>query len=247
MPPVTDAPPADAAARPPSVDTPSARDPRPGLSGLPPDDLRTWLDARGEPTYRARQVGDALWAAGARSAGDARTLPGALRVELDAAFRFDTLAETDWQAADAGLTEKALHRLSDGALVESVLMHYPARTGHRERHTVCISSQAGCAVGCPFCATGELGFGRDLETAEIVDQVRSAARRLAGDGRRLTNVVFMGMGEPLLNLDRVLEAVTALADPHRFGLGARHITVSPRGVVPGIRRLTALADSSRWQ
>ena len=85
-------------------------------------------------------------------------------------------------------------------------MHYPARGGSRERHTLCISSQAGCAVGCPFCATGELGFGRDLETAEIVDQVRHAARRLAADGRRLTNVVFMGMGEPLLNLDRVLAA-----------------------------------------
>src|SRR5437773_9006403 len=119
-------------------------------------------------------------------------------------------------------------------------MHYPARAGQRERSTLCISSQAGCAVGCPFCATGELGFGRDLETAEIVDQVRGAARRLAADGRRLTNVVFMGMGEPLLNLDQVIAAVQALSDPRRFGLGARHITVSTSGVVPGIRRLTAL-------
>ena len=92
-------------------------------------------------------------------------------------------------------------------------MHYPARGAQRERHTLCISSQAGCAVGCPFCATGELGFTRDLETAEIVDQVRHAARRLAADGKRLTNVVFMGMGEPLLNLDRVLESVDALNDP----------------------------------
>jgi 23S rRNA (adenine2503-C2)-methyltransferase len=119
-------------------------------------------------------------------------------------------------------------------------MHYPASPGRRERHTLCISSQAGCAVGCPFCATGELGFTRDLETAEIVDQVRHASRRLALDGRRLTNVVFMGMGEPLLNLDAVLAAVQALADPRRFGLGARHVTVSTSGVVPGIRRLTAL-------
>ena len=105
-------------------------------------------------------------------------------------------------------------------------MHYPARAGARERHTLCISSQAGCAVGCPFCATGELGMERDLETAEIVDQVRHAARRLAADGKHLTNVVFMGMGEPLLNLDRVLESIEALNDPTRFGLGARHITVS---------------------
>src|SRR5205814_7435548 len=168
------------------------------------------------------------------------TLPAPLRAELAAAFRFDTVADTEFREADGGLTEKALHRLSDGALIESVLMHYPARPGQRERHTLCISSQAGCAVGCPFCATGELGFERDLESAEILDQVRGAARRLALDGRRLTNVVFMGMGEPLLNLDNVLAAVQALADPARFGLGARHVTVSTSGVVPGIERLTAL-------
>ena len=127
-------------------------------------------------------------------------------------------------------------------------MHYPARAGRKARHTLCISSQAGCAVGCPFCATGELGFERDLETAEILDQVRSATARLrpaepdgsGQPGARLTNIVFMGMGEPLLNLDRVLEAVAALNDPAKLGLGARHITVSTSGVVPGIRRLTAL-------
>ena len=150
------------------------------------------------------------------------------------------MAETEVRPTDAGLTEKAVHRLSDGLLIESVLMHYPAREGARERHTLCISSQAGCAVGCPFCATGELGMERDLETAEIVDQVRHAQRRLAADGRHLTNVVFMGMGEPLMNLDRVLAAIEALNDPARFGLGARHIAVSTSGVVPGIRRLTAL-------
>jgi 23S rRNA (adenine2503-C2)-methyltransferase len=216
------------------------RDPRPGLSGLEPGDLEAWFVERGQPAYRARQVGDAVWGGRAAATGEARTLPTALREELDAAFRFDTVAETELQTADGGLTEKALHRLSDGALVESVLMHYPAKPGQRERHTLCISSQAGCAVGCPFCATGELGFTRDLETAEIVDQVRHAARRLAADRHRLTNVVFMGMGEPLLNLDRVLAAVDALNDPRRFGLGARHITVSTSGVVPGMKRLTAL-------
>ena len=216
------------------------RDPRPGLSGVEPGVLEAWFEGRGQPAYRARQVADAVWGGRAAATGEARTLPTALRAEVDAAFRFDTVAETDLQTADGGLTEKALHRLSDGALVESVLMHYPAKPGQRERHTLCISSQAGCAVGCPFCATGELGFTRDLETAEIVDQVRHAARRLAAHGRRLTNVVFMGMGEPLLNLDRVLAAVDALNDPNRFGLGARHITVSTSGVVPGMKRLTAL-------
>jgi 23S rRNA (adenine2503-C2)-methyltransferase len=217
---------------------------RPGLSGLPPAAVGAWLAERNQPAYRARQLSAALWAGGATSGASIQTLPAGLRAELDAAFSFDTVADTELRLADGGLTEKALHRLSDGALIESVLMHYPARRTadgqQRERHTVCISSQAGCAVGCPFCATGELGFSRDLSTAEIVDQVRSAARRLLVDKHRLTNVVFMGMGEPLLNLDRVLEAVSALADPDRFGLGARHITVSTSGVVPGIRRLTAL-------
>ncbi len=216
------------------------RDPRPGLSGLPIDELVAWLAERGEPAYRARQIGDALWRGSATSFEEVVTLPASLRESLASAFRFDTVGDTETRLSDGGLTEKGLHRLSDGALIESVLMHYPARGTQRERHTLCISSQAGCAVGCPFCATGELGFTRDLETAEIVDQVRHAARRLAADGRRLTNVVFMGMGEPLLNLDRVLAAVDALNDPKRFGLGARHITVSTSGVVPGIRRLTAL-------
>src|SRR5436853_3153953 len=213
---------------------------RPGIAGVTPDELVSWLAARGQPAYRARQIADAVWRGTERSFEEIRTLPAGLRAGLEDEFRFDTVAETDVRLSDAGLTEKSLHRLSDGALVESVLMHYPARGEQRERHTLCISSQAGCAVGCPFCATGELGFTRDLETAEIVDQVRHAARRLAADGKRLTNVVFMGMGEPLLNLDRVLAAVDALNDPERFGLGARHLTISTSGVVPGIRRLTAL-------
>jgi 23S rRNA (adenine2503-C2)-methyltransferase len=217
-----------------------ATDDRPGLSGLRSDALVEWLAERGQPAYRARQVADAVWGGAIGSIEDAVTLPTEIRQQLAESFRFDTVADTELRVTDGGLTEKALHRLGDGALIESVLMHYPARPGSRERHTLCISSQAGCAVGCPFCATGELGFGRDLQTAEIVDQVRSASRRLIAEGRRLTNIVFMGMGEPLLNLDRVLEAIEALNDPRRFGLGARHITVSTSGVVPGIRRLTAL-------
>jgi 23S rRNA (adenine2503-C2)-methyltransferase len=216
-------------------------DASPGISGLTPDELTAWVEAQGEPSYRARQIADAVWKdGGVTDVADVRTLPSALRDAVATDFRLDTVAGTELRLADGGQTEKALHRLADGALIESVLMHYPARGAARERHTLCISSQAGCAVGCPFCATGELGFGRDLDVAEIVDQARHAQRRLAADGRHLTNVVFMGMGEPLLNLDRVLAAVEALNDPRRFGLGARHITVSTSGVVPGIRRLTAL-------
>jgi 23S rRNA (adenine2503-C2)-methyltransferase len=241
--------PGRAQSHPPQSGSRPGRDPRPGLSGLAEGALEAWLAAEGEPAYRARQIRDAVWRTNAGTAEELSTLPATLRARIEEAFRVDTIAADDVTVADRGLTEKTLHLLSDGALIESVLMHYPARgfgpagrPVHRERHTLCISSQAGCAVGCPFCATGELGFGRDLETAEILDQVRRAARWLAagGRGRRLTNVVFMGMGEPLLNLDRVLEAVAALADPGRFGLGARHVVVSTSGVVPGIRRLTQL-------
>ncbi len=114
-------------------------------------------------------------------------------------------------------------------------MRYPARGWRRARATVCISSQAGCAVGCPFCATGELGFWRDLDVAEMVDQVRFWRQWLAGVGQRLTNVVFMGMGEPLLNVEPVIAAAAAITDPQRFGLGARHVTISTSGVVPGMR------------
>ena len=213
----------------------------PGISGLTPEQLTAWVEAQGQPSYRARQIADAVWKdGGVTEAAAIRVLPGPLREALTYAFILDTVADTEIRLADAGATEKALHRLPDGALIESVLMHYPARGTSRERHTLCISSQAGCAVGCPFCATGELGAGRDLEVAEIVDQARHAQRRLAAEGGHLTNIVFMGMGEPLLNLDRVLGAVEALNDTRRFGLGARHITVSTSGVVPGIRRLTAL-------
>jgi 23S rRNA (adenine2503-C2)-methyltransferase len=212
----------------------------PGLAGVVPAELASWLKARGQPSFRARQLADHVWSASAQSVAELHTVPLALRNELEADFRLNTLTETDISAADQDLTQKALHRLGDGALIESVLMRYPARGWRRARATVCISSQAGCAVGCPFCATGELGFGRDLEVAEIVDQARFWRHWLAGVGQRLTNVVFMGMGEPLLNMERVLAAAAAITDRARFGLGARHVTISTSGVVPAIRRQAEL-------
>jgi 23S rRNA (adenine2503-C2)-methyltransferase len=216
------------------------RDPRPGIAGLDEGELADLVGDLGQPTFRARQVGDAVWRSGAASWDEVTTLARPFRATLAERFRFDTVGATTIRAADGDTTEKALHGLSDGRLVESVLMHYPAGADRRERNTLCISSQAGCAVGCPFCATGELGFDRDLEVAEIVDQARHARRRMAATGRHLTNVVFMGMGEPLLVLDAVLGAVAALTDPARFALGSRHITISTSGVVPGIERLTRL-------
>jgi 23S rRNA (adenine2503-C2)-methyltransferase len=226
----------------PIIDLPASgpRDGRPGISDASPQELLSWFADHGQAAFRARQLADHVWSGRATSFDDIHTLPAGLRASLEQAYRFSTLTATERRTADGGLTDKALHTLDDGRLVESVLMRYPARGPRRERTTLCISSQAGCAVGCPFCATGELGLWRDLRTSEIIDQARYWRNELAAESRRLTNVVFMGMGEPLLNPDAVLAACGALSDGNRFGLGQRHITVSTSGVVPGIERLTSL-------
>jgi 23S rRNA (adenine2503-C2)-methyltransferase len=226
----------------PLVDLPPAgpSDPRPGIADASPQELLSWFADRGEAAFRARQLADHVWSGRAQSFEDIHTLPGRLREALEQTYRFSTLTGTERRSADGGLTDKGLHVLDDGRVVESVLMRYPARGSRRERTTLCISSQAGCAVGCPFCATGELGLWRDLRTSEIIDQARYWRNELAAEGRRLTNIVFMGMGEPLLNADAVLAACAALSDADRFGLGQRHITVSTSGVVPGIERLASL-------
>jgi 23S rRNA (adenine2503-C2)-methyltransferase len=171
-------------------------------------------------------------------------LPTAVRERLGTALLPSLLTEVGRRETDGGTTRKTLWRLHDGSLVESVLMHYPATAVARERVTLCVSSQAGCGMACPFCATGQGGLTRNLSTAEIVDQVRAAARATASGGlggvpRRLSNVVFMGMGEPLANYARVEAALRRLIDPSPagFGLSRRSITVSTVGVVPAIDRL----------
>lgn len=225
----------------PILDSPSVSpEARPGISGLSEESLAAWLNERGASAYRARQIRERVWGPAAAAFSEFRTLPAPLRAALTESFRLSTLGETTVQPADEGRTEKALHLLGDGRSIESVLMRYPARGGRRARATICISSQAGCAVGCPFCATGELGLWRDLETAEIVDQARFWSARLTPSGERVTNVVFMGMGEPFLNTEPVIQAAAALSDPSCGGIGARHITISTSGVVPGIDRLTEL-------
>jgi 23S rRNA (adenine2503-C2)-methyltransferase len=183
----------------------------------------------GEPRYRVDQVWDGLYRQLAEPA-ELTSLPKALRARLDDAAP-PALAPVAESTDATGDTVKWLFELDGGARVETVLMHYPDRT------TVCVSSQAGCAMGCGFCATGQAGFQRQLTTGEIVEQVVRAARRARDGGRRLGNVVFMGMGEPLANLDNVWPAVERLhAD---VGLSARHLTISTVGMVPGIRRLAA--------
>jgi 23S rRNA (adenine2503-C2)-methyltransferase len=189
------------------------------------DALAALLD--GEPRYRVEQVWDGLHRQLAEPA-ELTTLPKALRARLDDELpaALTPVAESTNRTGD---TVKWLFALDGGARVETVLMHY------RDRTTVCVSSQAGCAMGCGFCATGQAGFQRQMTTGEIVEQVVLAARRARADGRRLGNVVFMGMGEPMANYDRVWPAVERLHDD--LGLSARHVTISTVGLVPGIRRL----------
>jgi 23S rRNA (adenine2503-C2)-methyltransferase len=190
------------------------------------DEVRTLLAARGEPRYRADQVFDGLWAQ--RRPLEALTNVGK---ELRAALDVDLpLALTPVQVRDAddGTTVKWLWRTGDGAQIETVLMRYP------DRATVCVSSQAGCAMGCTFCATGQDGFERHLDAGEICEQVLRAQH---ASPQRVANVVYMGMGEPLANVDPVLDSLTRLHDD--LGLSARHLTVSTVGVVPGMQRLRA--------
>ncbi|MDQ6931581.1 MAG: 23S rRNA (adenine(2503)-C(2))-methyltransferase RlmN [Candidatus Eremiobacteraeota bacterium] len=165
---------------------------------------------------------------------DVTVLPKALRNELwERRFRFDSLSPVLVQRSHDAQTTKGLFRLSDGAQVETVLM-----THYANRNTVCISSQAGCAFKCAFCSTGQAGFTRALGADEIFDQARYFSRSLAQQQKRLTNVVFMGMGEPFHNYDAVMGAVALLNDPQGFGLGHRHITISTVGLVPEIQRFT---------
>ena len=217
---------------------------------LDADALEALLAAHDQPTYRATQLREWL----ARGVDDARAmtnLPAGLREALAPAFaaaRPELVAHT---VADGGHTHKLLLRYPDGTAIETVLMLYP------QRATVCISTQAGCAMGCPFCATGQAGFDRQLTAGEVVRQVvvadtvlRSGQLQAAGGGTdedwslpgdhpdRVTNVVFMGMGEPLANLDATLPAVRWFHE--QLGLSARHLTVSTVGLVPGIRRLQEL-------
>jgi 23S rRNA (adenine2503-C2)-methyltransferase len=215
--------------------------PRPAISEIEPSVLAAWLDARGEPAYRTGQVLAGAHRSDAGSFDDLSDLPKPLREALAESFRFSSIVDSHVIGADGGMTAKAVHELDDGQRIESVLMRYAARGAARERTTICISSQAGCAVACPFCATGQAGFGRQLTPGEIVDQVlhwhRPPYNALGEDGAGHYNIVFMGMGEPLNNADRVFEAVRLLNDPHRLGIGARHITVSTSGVVPGMDRM----------
>lgn len=192
----------------------------------------------GEPAYRAEQVSRHYFSSFDADPAAMTDLPKSSRVRLAQAMLPPLLEPIRHVSCDEGRTRKTLWRASDATLIESVLMRYPGRA------TVCVSSQAGCGMGCPFCATGQAGLTRNLSTAEIVEQVVTANRalglgELAGARGRVSNVVFMGMGEPLANYRSVVDAIRRLSDPTPYGLGlsARSITLSTVGLAPAIRRL----------
>jgi 23S rRNA (adenine2503-C2)-methyltransferase len=191
---------------------------------------------RGLPRYRAGQLLRRLWVSPVESWAAATELPAALRAELDLAQPLPRLqADVIQQSADG--TRKYLWRLSDGEAIESVLI--PSGS----RRTLCISSQAGCALRCSFCATGRMGYRRNLTPFEIAGQVREIVLRTPED--KPTNVVFMGMGEPLLNWSAVDVALSILNAPDGFGIGARHITVSTVGILPGMAELARRPEQFR--
>lgn len=209
--------------------------PLPALTGLSPDALAAWIEDAGEPSFRAGQIVEWVWKKKAASFDAMTNLPAALREKLAANFRLGALDHTTTQGSE-DTTRKFLFRLHDGRYVESVLIPAnPALYGEKsDRRTLCVSSQVGCAYGCKFCASGLAGFTRHLDSAEIAGQVL-AAEQLSGE--RVDNLVFMGMGEPLANLDNLLAAIALITGEKTLHLGARHLTISTSGLVPQIRQL----------
>ena len=206
---------------------------RPSLKDFSVSALRELFASRGWPAYRADQVASWLYRNDVTTLDEMTNLPAALRQEIAGVFGLRSLDVIASQTSTDGTT-KLLLGASDGARIEAVMIP------EERRHTLCVSTQVGCSLGCDFCATGALGFTRNLTTGEIVDQVLEGRRRLP-DAETLTNVVFMGMGEPLLNLPAVSEAIRLLTDPKAFALAPRRVTVSTAGVLPQIGPLLGVA------
>jgi 23S rRNA (adenine2503-C2)-methyltransferase len=203
---------------------------RPAILSLSAADLEAWLVANDAGAYRRRQIWGWL-ARGAASFEEMHDIPKALRIALAREFRSTSLRTVATSEADRSLTSKALYELDGGHSVEAVVMRYA------DRSTLCISSQAGCPIGCPFCATGKFPFGRNLKAHEILEQAFDAVRILAVEDKRLSHVVFMGMGEPMANYQAVIESVRRISDPELLGISPRRIVVSTSGLIPRIEQL----------
>jgi 23S rRNA (adenine2503-C2)-methyltransferase len=203
------------------------------------DLIKSW----GEPEYRARQIWEGLYKHFWSNPGEFVNLPKTLRTRLGKSVKFDAFTPTHHLESSDGQTRKTVFRLHDKLLIEAVLMKYDPITHRGQgRRTLCISSQAGCAMGCVFCATGQMGFKRNLTKGEIVAQVMHYARLLKVRGESVTNIVLMGMGEPFHNYDNSMAAIDRLNQPEGYNCGARRFTISTVGLVPMIRRF---ADEKR--
>ena len=209
------------------------------LYDLSPAEIDDLVAALALPAYRAKQILQSLYHEFPQSMDDLRQLPADVRETIAEEYAFAPADEVRRVVSADGETTKLLLRMGDGTLIETVLMQYPEPGEKHPRSTVCVSTQAGCAMGCVFCATGQMGFERNLSAGEVVTQVIHVARLLKERGEHVTNVVFMGMGEPLANYAETVKAVRLLTDPRAFGLGQRHITISTVGVIRAIDRLAA--------
>jgi 23S rRNA (adenine2503-C2)-methyltransferase len=196
-------------------------------------EINQFLENLGEPRYRVTQVWQGLYKQFWNRAEQFTPLPDGLRQRLADHYRFSSLTAGPSLISNDGETQKTLFYLPDNQSIEAVLMKY------KHRRTLCISTQAGCAMGCVFCATGQMGFVRDLSSGEIIEQVLFYARQLSDIGERVTNVVIMGMGEPFHNYEATLQAIDCLNDARGYHLGERRFTISTVGLVPAIRRFAA--------
>lgn len=206
--------------------------PQTSIFDLSLDQIDQHIERWGESSYRAKQIWHGIYQQLVRNPDELTDLPTQLRAQINKYFSFSNLMRSATKSSKDGSTVKVLFALPDGEKVETVQMHYD------KRKTVCISSQVGCALGCVFCATGQMGFRRNLSSGEIIEQVIHFARQLATQKKQITNVVVMGMGEPFHNYDAVLPALERLNHTDGFNLGARRITISTVGLVPGIERFT---------
>jgi len=202
------------------------------LFDLERSELEEFLNDLGERSFRMQQIWHGAYIDLASSYDDITTLSKPLRATLTEQLPINTLEVVSTIESRDKRTQKSLFRLADGETIEAVLMLYDVR------RTICVSTQVGCAIGCAFCATGKSGFTRNLSAGEIVSQVLHFARILASRGERITNIVYMGMGEPFLNYDAVMKSIRILNDHEGFNLGARSFSISTVGIIPGIERFT---------
>lgn len=209
------------------------------LYRLLPEEMEKMVMDMGQPRYRADQILYPLYYKFPKNISDLKQLPIAMRDQLIAdGYTIGSAVEVHRVVSEDGDTTKLLLNLADGTPVETVLIQYPSsKIGGHPRSTICVSTQVGCAMGCIFCATGQMGFERNLKAEEIVAQVIHFANLLMQRGQHVTNLVFMGMGEPLANYDETIRAVRLLTHPRGFGIGQRNITISTIGIISGIDKL----------